>query len=230
MAETNIDRSITRRHFLSSLGFGAAGMVILGSCGFTIRRDNLTGKIQAIAVDFEKCAGCRTCEAVCSSFNHREAVDGRMINGSGNPAFSNIRVYHYNPDIDIPSTCAICNDAPCVSACPVDPHPDTGHKALYRDDQLMTIVNDTVRCIGCRSCADACREQRAGVIHSNPETGKPEHMCTLCGGEPQCVKYCPYDALSYIEMDDSRDMTGLSPQKLAEMMIKKLYNLKLTEG
>jgi ferredoxin len=55
-------------------------------------------------------------------------------------------------------------------------------------------------------------------------------MCTLCGGDPQCVKYCPYDALSYIEMDDSRDLSGLSPKELAGRMIEKLYNLKLTEG
>lgn len=229
MAEANIDRSITRRHFLNSLGFGAAGMVIMGSCGFTIRRDSITGNIRAIAVDFGKCAGCRTCEAVCSSFNHREAINGNMVNGSGNPALSNIRVFHYNPDIDIPSTCAICLDAPCVEACPVEPHPETLRKALYRDEDLHAISNDIDRCIGCRSCADACMEQRAGVIHPNPVTGKPEHMCTLCGGEPQCVKYCPYDALSYIEIDDNSDFAGLSPQKIAEMMIEKMYNLKLIE-
>lgn len=229
MAVKNFDRSITRRHFLNSLGFGTAGMVVLGSYGFTIGRDNLNGRIRAIAVDFEKCAGCRTCEAVCSSFNHRVALNGRMVNGAVNPAHSNIRVHHYNPDIDIPSTCALCTDAPCVEACPVEPHPETGRKALYRDEELMIIVNDPERCIGCRSCAEACAEKRAGVIHSNPDTGSPENMCTLCGGDPQCVRYCPYDALSYIEMDDSRDLEGLSPERIADMMMQKLYNLKLTE-
>lgn len=229
MAEKNFDRSVTRRHFLSSLGLGTAGMVILGSYGFTFGRDSRSGMIRAIAVDFGKCAGCRTCEAVCSSYNNRVTIEGRAINGNGNPALSNIRVYHYNPDIDIPSTCAICNDAPCIEACPVEPDPSTGRKALYRDDELMIILNDLNRCIGCRSCAEACRENRAGVIQSNPETGSPEHMCTLCGGDPQCVKYCPYSALTYIEMDNSRDLDGLSPRMLAERMIEKMYNLKLTE-
>jgi anaerobic carbon-monoxide dehydrogenase iron sulfur subunit len=230
MEKIKPDRSITRRHFLNSLGFGTAGLVVLGSYGFSIRRDLATGKIKAIAVNFEKCAGCRTCEAVCSSYNNMEIYNGKKINGKGNPSLSNIRVYHYNPDIDIPSTCALCSDSPCVEACPVDPDPVTGHKALYRDEELMIIVNDLDRCIGCRSCAEACRDKRAGVIHSNPETGSPEHMCTLCGGEPQCVKYCPYDALSYIEMDDGRDLSGLSPDRIAERMIEKLYNLKVTEG
>lgn len=230
MSEKLIDRTVTRRHFLSSLGFGTAGMVILGSYGFTMVRDHNTGKIRAIAVDFEKCAGCRTCEAVCSSANNRVMVNGKQLNGSGNPHLSNIRVHHYNPDIDIPSTCALCNDAPCVDACPVEPHPETGRRALYRDDDLMIIINDLDRCIGCGSCAEACRDKRGGVIVSNPVTGSPERMCTLCNGDPQCVKYCPYDALSYIEMDNDRDLTGLSPKKIAERMIEKLYNIKLTEG
>ena len=70
---------------------------------------------------------------------------------------------------------------------------------------------------------------RAGIIRSNPDTGKPEHMCTLCGGDPQCVKYCPFDALSYVVMDDNRNLDGLSPRKLAAKMIKKLYNIRVTE-
>lgn len=222
-------QGVSRRHFLSSLGFGTAGMVILGSYGFTIRHDRATGTIRAIAVDFEKCAGCRTCEAVCSAFNHMESVNGRMVNGIGNPSLSNIRVIHYNPDIDIPSTCALCHDAPCVAACPVEPHSETGYRALYRNPELLTITNDTERCIGCGSCADACRELRAGIIRSNPETGNPEHMCTLCGGDPQCVQYCPFDALSYVVMDNNRNLEGLSPRDIAARMIKKLYNIKVTE-
>jgi len=117
----------------------------------------------------------------------------------------------------------------CVEACPVDPHPETGRRAIYKDPDHGTIVNDLERCIGCRSCAEACREQRAGVIRSNPETGSPEGMCTLCGGNPQCVLNCPYDALAYIEMDASRDLNNLAPRRIAEKLVKKMYNLKLEE-
>ena len=85
MTEKNIDRPVTRRHFLNSLGFGTAGVVILGSYGFTFGKDSITGKIRAIAVDFGKCAGCRTCEAVCSSYNNRVTIEGRNTNGNGNP-------------------------------------------------------------------------------------------------------------------------------------------------
>jgi len=215
----------SRRHFLSRLAYGAGGMVILGNYGFTISRDRKTGVIKAISVDFEKCTGCRTCESVCSEFNNRVMVDGELLNGLNNPAKSNIRVYHFNPDVDIPSTCALCEDAPCIEACPVEPDPVTGRRALYRDEKLNTIVNDPVRCIGCQSCAIACAEKRAGVIHPDPETGNPMHMCTLCGGDPQCVRYCPYDALKYIEMPAGRDLDNLDPKRIAQIMIDKFYNV-----
>jgi len=215
----------SRRHFLSRIAYGTGGMILLGSYGFTIRKDSLTGVIKAISVDFEKCTGCRTCESACSEFNNKIMVNGEKINGLSNPARSNIRVYHFNPDVDIPSTCALCPDAPCIEACPVEPHPETGRRALYRNGELKTIVNDPERCIGCQSCAAACKEQRAGVIHPDPETGEPRFMCTLCGGNPQCVKYCPYDALKYMEMPADRDLDKLAPEKLAEIMIEKFYNV-----
>lgn len=222
-------KAVSRRHFLNTMGLGGAGLVLVGSYGFSFRSDSGTMKIKAIAVDFEKCSGCRTCEAVCSAFNHKVDIEGIKLNGLGNPALSNIRVHHYNPDIDIPSTCALCDDSPCIEACPVEPHSETGRKAIYKDPLTGAIINDLERCIGCRSCAIACKEKRAGVIRSNPETGSPEGMCTLCGGNPQCVINCPYDALSYIEIDASRDLAELAPEKIAQRLIKKLYKLKLEE-
>ncbi|HCC69746.1 MAG TPA: FeS-binding protein [Bacteroidales bacterium] len=225
MEDTITTRKHSRRHFLSRITYGAGGLVLLGSYGFSITRDNKNGVIRAISVDFEKCTGCRTCESVCSEYNNRVMVNGEMLNGLSNPARSNIRVYHFNPDVDIPSTCALCEDAPCIEACPVEPDPVTGRKALYRDDKLHTIVNDPIRCIGCQSCAIACAEKRAGVIHPDPETGNPMFMCTLCGGDPQCVKHCPYDALKYMEMPADRDLDKLAPEKLAQIMIDKFYNV-----
>lgn len=222
-------KSISRRHFLNRLGLGGAGLVLAGSYGFSFKRESGSLKIKAIVVDFEKCAGCRTCEAVCSAFNNRVNIEGIEMEGPGNPALSNIRVHHFNPDIDIPSTCALCEDAPCIEACPVEPHPETGRRALYKDHESGIIINDLERCIGCSSCAEACRKERGGVIRPNHETGSPERMCTLCGGDPQCVKNCPFDALSYMEIDDSVEFNGMAPEKIAERLILKLYNLKLEE-
>jgi Fe-S-cluster-containing hydrogenase component 2 len=102
----------------------------------------------------------------------------------------------------------------------------TNRKALYRDEN-MTIKNDTERCIGCMQCAKACENLRGGIIHPNPETNKPERMCTLCDGNPQCVANCPFGALEYIEMPADRDLASLAPAKIAEKLIEKLYNLNV---
>lgn len=225
MVEILTSKKQSRRHFLSKITYGAGGFILLGSYGFTIKKDGSRGVIRAIAVDFEKCTGCRTCESVCAEFNNKVLINGEMINGLGNPSRSNIRVYHFNPDVDIPSTCALCDDAPCIESCPVEPHSVTGRRALYRDEKLKTIVNDPERCIGCQSCAIACAQKRAGVIHPDRETGSPRFMCTLCDGDPQCVKYCPYGALKYIEMPADRNLNNLAPKKLAQMMIDKFYNI-----
>ena len=232
MPETKNDRRFSRRHFLNKVAIGTGGMMLLGSYGFRFSRNPSTGMIKAILVDFEKCTGCRTCESVCSEFNNKVTVNEQLVNGLCNPHLSNIKVYHYNPDIDIPSTCALCDDSPCVEVCPVEPHPETGRKALYRDKELMTIINDPIRCIGCQSCAIECEQKRAGVIQSDPETGSPARMCTLCNGDPQCASQCPFDALKYAEVMADREMDNLSPDRLAEILIKKMYNIdiKLVEA
>jgi anaerobic carbon-monoxide dehydrogenase iron sulfur subunit len=132
-------------------------------------------------------------------------------------------VYHYNPDVDIAVTCWLCPDAPCVKACIVSPGLLTRRKALYRDPVTSAIKNDPERCQECGQCAIACKTNRSGVIKPNPDTNRPERMCTLCNGDPQCVKYCTYGALSFQEVDMQKEYFGLPPQKIAEELYKKLY-------
>ena len=91
---------------------------------------------------------CRTCEAVCSAYNHKVNLEGELLDGLGNPALSNIKVWHYNPDVDVPITCFLCDDNPCIEACPTTPDLITGRKALYRDDDLYIIKNNKDRCLG----------------------------------------------------------------------------------
>ncbi len=215
----------SRRHFLKDLALGGGGLIVLGTLGFKIFKSQDGKTIKAIAVNFEKCAGCRTCETACSAFNHREIINGEELMGLGNPHLSNIKVFHFNPDVDIPSTCAICPDPPCINACVISPDLITGRKALYRDPETMVIKNDIDRCIGCRQCAKACSDLRGGVIIPNPQTHKPERMCQLCNGDPQCVKHCPFGALEYIEIAVDRDLKELAPSKIAEKLMKQWYNI-----
>ncbi|MCD4694991.1 MAG: 4Fe-4S dicluster domain-containing protein [Bacteroidales bacterium] len=213
----------SRREFLRKLAVGAGGLALLGNYGFIFPCQTPNGEIKAIIVNFDKCAGCRTCETACSAYNNQVEVEGRMMKGLGNPDLSNIKVWHYNPDVDAPVTCFLCEDAPCIDSCPITPDPITGRKALYRDETFNTIKCDLDRCIGCEKCSKACREKSGGVIFPNKETGIPERMCTLCDGDPQCVKYCPYGALQYLTVALEMQLRNMSPDKIAEKLIEKYY-------
>ncbi|MCK4664429.1 MAG: 4Fe-4S dicluster domain-containing protein [Bacteroidales bacterium] len=217
----------SRREFLKNLTIAGGSAIIVGTFGFIFHSSPEDKVIKAIVVDFDKCTGCRTCEAVCSSYNNKIEVNGGLLDGPGNPNLSNIRIHHYNPDVDIPVICNLCDDAPCITACPVPPDLFTGRKALFRDEKNNTIRNDIERCIGCGQCAKACKNLRTGTIISNPDTGKPERICNLCNGDPQCVKYCTYEALTYIKVDNSREFFGLSADKIAQVLYERFYNIDL---
>jgi len=215
----------TRREFLIGIGIGGGAVVLLGQFGVHAIDWARSGDpvLKMVLVDYAKCTGCRTCESACSSRNRPAAIGGKELPGLGNPRYANIRVHSFNPDVDVPNVCAMCADTPCVNACPVEPDQKTGRRALYRDPATRTIRNDSGRCIGCGSCARACASQRTGVITPNRETGKPEHMCTLCGGDPQCVKLCPFGALSYVKVRRDRKFYGLGPEKVAAQLARNWY-------
>ncbi len=233
----SVSRFFSRRDFLKETLLKSGTVFILGnsaliqlSCSKTDngklnRRDkNEKTQYKIINVDYEKCAGCRTCETVCSSFNKQITVNGKELQGLGNPFYSNIKVYGYNPDVDVPSLCSLCPDTPCIKACPVIPGPGTKRKALYRDSKTFAIKNDSKECTGCGECLSACKSKRSGIITLNSKTERPEGICNLCNGDPECVKYCPQEALTYDQgnLDDS--YYGLSPEKISRKLIRKFYS------
>jgi Fe-S-cluster-containing hydrogenase component 2 len=220
-----------RRSFIKTLALGGL-TVTVGGLLFSRRASGAEGdkgpSFTMILVDFNKCTGCRTCETVCAQFNNKVTVDGEELLGLGNPYLANIRVYPFNPDADVPIVCVMCGDNPCIEACPVAPD-GQGRRALYRDSATMAIRNDPARCLACGACAEACRTRRVGAIIPNRETKRPERMCTLCGGKPQCVQYCPFDALSQQEGDLGRHY-GLPAETIAEELIQRWYGRTLPKG
>lgn len=96
--------------------------------------------------------------------------------------------------------CMHCEVQACASACPVGAH-------SRRADGVTTY--DRTRCIGCRSCMNACPY---GVPHFDHDKGLIDgafiDKCTFCtqrvdqGLEPACVATCPTDALVYGERAD----------------------------
>lgn len=150
-----------------------------------------------VAVDPDKCAGCQTCEYICS-FTKEKAF---------NPTKSRIRVVRQKQIINMPVTCRLCEDPACVAACPRD--------ALKQSEDTGVITIDKDKCNGCGWCIEAC-DYGAMMLH--PEA-KIVFACDLCKDNPegpQCVKMCPQKALACVTSD-------ALAQKARISAIKKLF-------
>ncbi len=142
-------------------------------------------------IDNRKCIGCHACTLACKSEHqvplgvnrtHVKYVEkGRFPN--------NVRKFSV-------MRCNHCADAPCVDICPTS--------ALYaRADGIVDFDND--RCIGCKSCMQACPYD---ALYIDPETHTAA-KCNYCthrvdnGLEPACVIVCPVEAIVSGDLDDS---------------------------
>ena len=212
----------SRREFLQDIALASGGLITFG--GWLVETaEAQEPRYGLVVVDFNKCMGCRLCEAVCANANRTVTIDGKTRPDIGNSHYSNVRVLPFYPAVDVPQRCAQCNDAPCVESCPVPPDPATGRKALYRDEETQAVTVDYDRCIACGTCAKTCSEMRTGAILLNPETNRPEGICTLCGGDPACVRYCPVGALSYTSGGIDGRYYASAPEEIARQLITLWY-------
>ncbi len=150
-----------------------------------------------ISADSDKCVGCQVCEYACS-FSHEKVF---------NAVKSRIRVVRSNQMRSIALTCRKCQDPACVAACPRD--------ALSQSRETGTIIIDKDQCNGCGWCIEACNY---GAIMMHPEA-KTVYVCDLCQFRPdgpQCVKWCPEEALTVVTSD-------VLAQKARLNAIRKLF-------
>jgi carbon-monoxide dehydrogenase iron sulfur subunit len=137
-----------------------------------------------IRIREERCTGCRVCEMVCSL--EKEVVLS--------PKKSRIRIFQARTKgLDIPSICQLCNPAPCVNICPSG--------ALKKDADTETIVADMETCIG-EKCLKCTLECPYGAITWDV-LDESLICCDLCGGDPECVKFCDPKALIFEKCDQA---------------------------
>jgi len=155
------------------------------------------------------CSGCRICEKICGLSHEKR----------WNPAYSRIRVYQFFPGpIDVPIVCQYCEDRPCVSACPT--------KALTYDAETFTMKVDESLCTSCKTCNQACVERaRGGCITFHPTKGTAQ-ICDFCGGEPQCVKYCPSNVLHFFPISRFAKRLAKPPHLIADRIADQFYPVK----
>jgi len=143
----------------------------------------------------EKCVSCRTCELMCS-FGRIQAF---------NPRLSGVTVVNYEASaISVPVMCMQCEEACCLKVCPVG--------AIYRDENGAVVTNED-KCIVCKMCMSACP---LGNIGFSPIT-KRVFKCDLCGGEPKCAKFCPSDAIQYVDPVESLDRKKAVAEKFKDV-------------
>ena len=139
-------------------------------------------KHEFVTVIPDKCVGCRICEYMCSL--QKDKVF--------NPTRSRIRVVRIYPTTNASLTCRLCEDAPCVIACP--------RKALTQSVETGVILVEDDLCNGCGWCFEACD---FGAITLDPEK-KVVRICDLCIDRedgPMCVEWCPEEALELTTKD-----------------------------
>jgi Fe-S-cluster-containing dehydrogenase component len=143
-----------------------------------------------IAVSDSHCVGCRTCEVVCSLFR----------GGVCAPELSAIQTKADFLGLDLtPYPCHQCTEPVCMDACPAS--------AIFVDDLTGARVVDEALCIGCSECIEACAKRFDLARLRLDADAQVVIKCDLCGGEPQCVRFCPIGAITYI-VDDKGIETG----------------------
>lgn len=144
----------------------------------------------------DKCISCRTCEIICSFTKDKEF----------NPKNSAVSVLNYEEAlISVPIMCMHCEDAACAKVCPVG--------AIKRVDNAVVV--DHEKCIGCKMCISAC--PLGNIIFNSKQ--KKIVKCDLCGGDPQCAKFCPSGAIEYKEATPN----NLNRKKIIAEKFKELF-------
>ncbi|MEE9298929.1 MAG: 4Fe-4S dicluster domain-containing protein [Acidimicrobiia bacterium] len=119
----------------------------------------------AMAVDLDRCQGCRACMEACKIENNTvESVFWMYVFRLESGEYPDTKMSF------LPRPCQHCDNAPCVKVCPVGAR-------FKREDGL--VLTDFDRCIGCRYCELACPY---GVNYFN--WAKPEKRYYLDFDDP----------------------------------------------
>jgi Fe-S-cluster-containing dehydrogenase component/formate-dependent nitrite reductase membrane component NrfD len=168
-------------------------------------------------IDHDRCIGCHACTVACKE-EHDVPVGVfrtwvKYIEKGEFPRTSR----HFGV-----MRCNHCDDAPCVEICPTT--------ALFRrDDGIVDFDNS--RCIGCKSCMQACPYD---ALYLDPNTHTAA-KCNFCAHriemnlEPACVIVCPTRAIIAGDIDNPEDQISqiIATRKVAARKPQKATRPKL---
>ena len=141
-------------------------------------------------IDQNRCIGCHACTVACKE-EHNIAV------GVNRTWVKYIEKGHY-PDTRrhfAVLRCNHCDDAPCIEICPT--------VALFRrHDGIVDFDNE--RCIGCKSCMQACPYDALYIDPDRNTAAKCNFDASRVemGYKPACEVVCPTQAILSGDLDD----------------------------
>ncbi len=156
-------------------------------------------------IDQDRCIGCHACTVACKD-EHKVPVGVfrtwvKYIEKGSFPDVSR----HFGV-----MRCNHCDQAPCIEICPTS--------ALFKRDNGI-VDFDNSRCIGCKSCMQACPYD---ALYIDPATSTAA-KCNFCAHrveanlEPACVVVCPTQAIMTGDLDDPQSRVShiVATQKVA---------------
>lgn len=139
------------------------------------------GKMK-LKVNSDKCTGCELCLLACHSKHFNTAGKDKAA----------LRVEKGDVDkwegenpLNSPVVCTLCGK--CIDTCPVD--------AFSFDEETGALSLNRELCTECGACIKVCpvdvlKLNCDGLIY-----------CDLCGGQPNCVKWCEKGAIEIVRSD-----------------------------
>mgnify|MGYP005848953029 CR=1 FL=1 len=187
--------------------------------------------------DGYRCTGCLLCAVTCAEKWQAELFP-EQTKDVVNLEFSRIRPMRFQY-VDVVNVCNYCKleewaegtkDAPCMSVCPqkaIKYVPKGEGKPGYTGYGYKTV--DRELCLGldaCGRCLEACEQQFGSGMSFDPIEHKAQ-VCTMCGGDPACVKVCPEpEALQFVPVVVNGRSFALQPEAYAEVLYMKMFNVR----
>ncbi len=151
-------------------------------------------------IDLERCTRCDDCVRACAAGH------------DNNPRF--VRHGQQLGSYMVATACMHCLDPVCMIGCP------TG--AISRDSAGGQVVINDITCIGCSTCANSCPYNNIQMVEIRDARGeqlldqekKPvtkAAKCDLCLEQPAgpaCVRACPHDALTRLNIRDTETLAA----------------------